>query len=121
MARYKDVHPLIRQMLINIEAETPSAAQAYLDHFGLTELPVPLKTDNDERQFRTWQLQPIRVGEGIIGYDYVKSHVPADKGGYIQAMTGLERFDAERPTDVFDVEGNLVEPKPNKSSKRSSE
>lgn len=120
MVRYANANPATRQMLISIEADHASAAQSYLEHFGLSELPIPIRSDYDERQYRTWQLQPVFVDGKLTKYDYVKSHVPADKGGYIQAMTGMERFDQERPTDEFDTEGVLIEPK-SKSGRGSSD
>lgn len=120
MTRYEGVNREVAAMLIKIEANEPDTANRYMERFGLTELPVPFLAENDSRQYRTWQLQPIRVEEGIVGYDYVKSHVPADRGGYIQALSNFERFDIERPTDTFDVDGNLVGETNAKKSKAKS-
>lgn len=104
MSRYEGATREMATMLINMEAHNPTTVNTYLEHFGLTELPIPLLADNDSRQYRTWQLQPVFEEQGVVGYDYVKSHVPADRGGYLQALSNLERFDAEQPTDFYSLE-----------------
>lgn len=92
------------QMLVNIEAQNREVVQAYYERFGIDELPVPLPKEGNDRQYRVWVLEPIIVeGEGVQGYAYRHSHVPADKGGYIQALTQLASFDAVRPEGIYDV------------------
>lgn len=94
MSRYPDADWQTRQMLLRIEADHPDMVAAYLNHVGLTELPLPNLKPGDVRKYQTWELwDDLEFGKQY----WYRTDVPADKSGYVSAMTRRHRFDAEEP------------------------
>ena len=94
MSRYPNASWEVRQMLTRIEADHPELVGEYLNHIGANELLIPVPREDDARKYRVWELwDDLDAGTQY----WYKTDTPADKAGYISAMTRKMRFDAEEP------------------------
>lgn len=121
MAGYhQKTDPKTAAMLSRIEATSPGLVQGYFDRFGIDELPIPRKVEGNDRKYEFWRLE-TDIGLDQPGWSYQRTEAPADKGGYIHALTCNGVFAAERPEGRYDAEGNRIDKPANGRGRRKSE
>lgn len=115
---YPDYTPDIGNMLLNVEANSPSLVSEYLAHFGLDRLPAPYVKENNSRAYQCWSLNGVDIDRNgtVDHYIWVDTFVPADVGGYVQALSAFWRFDQHAPEGKYTREGELIPEKKGKAS-----
>lgn len=96
MSRYPNADWKTRDMLLRIEADHPEFVGEYLNFIGANELPIPTTLPHNERKYRTWELWED-IDDGKSTKYWYATDVPADRTGYIDAMTRKHRFGSEEP------------------------